>query len=369
MKEDLVVTLEYKKPSPIVRFILWFFGIILVLIIAGFAYLVFKANQLTNQFANGAGLSKEEVLNTASAATNQLENDLNNLANLKHKYNFLVLGTDALAGRDGDPALTDTMLLAQVDFSDGKVKTLSLPRDLYIEDYKTKINALYYYGQDRYPDSPETFPKEVIESMGDISIDHTIVIGIEDLEKLIDIAGGIQIDVPTAFTDDEFPVQDVDVSKVTDPKLLYETVTFEAGPQTMDSKRALQYMRSRHSGDDEGTDIARSARQQLVLQALFQKMLSLRDPQTFGKLYRFYLDDFAKSISMETIVDILAVYIDYANQNNSFELTFEPHQLSIYPDDENGLIFNPPLWQSNQQWIYQIRDQAKLTESIHEIFN
>jgi anionic cell wall polymer biosynthesis LytR-Cps2A-Psr (LCP) family protein len=64
-----------------------------------------------------------------------------------------------------------------------------------------------------------------------LKIDHVIVLGIEDVEKLIDIVGKIEIDVPKGFTDTHFPVPGVDVSKVTDPKVLYEEVSFTQGLQ------------------------------------------------------------------------------------------------------------------------------------------
>jgi LCP family protein required for cell wall assembly len=274
-----------------------------------------------------------------------------------------------LSGRDGDPELTDTMMLLQANFENGKIITLSFPRDLYLEDYQTKINALYFYGKEKYSNSPEQFPKEAIEKLGNLKIDYAIAIGIEDLEKLISIVDGVEIDVPTAFTDPLFPVQGVDVSKITDPKILYEQISFEKGLQKMDSSTALKYMRSRHSEDDQGTDDARAQRQQLVLQALANKLTTIRDPKVFGQLYRFYLDRFAKNISISELVKISTVFIDYLSKNEQNKISFEKHQLSIYPADKNGVIFNPPLWQSKQQWIYKIKDQTKFTESINAIFN
>ncbi|AKM81432.1 MAG: Transcription attenuator LytR [Candidatus Pacebacteria bacterium GW2011_GWF2_38_9] len=369
MKQDLTVTLEYKKPSLIFKLILWFFGLLFLSFISLFIYFSIKTNKIIKDFAKAAELSKEEVLDTASISLNQFQDNLNNVSELAQKYNFLILGTDKLSGRDGDPELTDTVMLLQADFKNGKIKTLSLPRDLYVENYQTKINALYFYGKDRYPETPEKFPEEVIAEISNFKADHTIVMGIEDLEKMIDILGGVEIDVPIAFTDPLFPIQDVDVSEITDPKLLYEEVSFKTGFQEMDSSLALKYMRSRHSEGDEGTDEARAQRQQLVLEAIFDKILKTRNPEVFGQLYRFYLDRFAKNISTEEIIQIGTVFIDYISKNTSTEISFEKHQLSIYPDDENGVIFNPPLWQSKQQWIYQIKDQIKFTESINAIFN
>ncbi len=54
------------------------------------------------------------------------------------------------------------------------------------------------------------------------------------------------------------------------------TVHFNAGPQHMNGTQALEFSRSRHSNDNgEGSDFARSRRQQLVVAALKQKVVSL----------------------------------------------------------------------------------------------
>lgn len=368
MNTDLVLSVEYKKPKLILKVLLLFILALLLSIIIGFTYLTIKTNKFIKEFSLAADTNKEELLNTISNSINQFQNNYENIESLPKKYNFLILGTDKLSGRDGDPELTDSILFLQTDFKEGKIKTLAFPRDLYLEDYQTKINALYFYGQDRYPENPAQFPKEIVSELSGQSIDHTIVIGIEDLEKLITIVGEIEIDVPVAFTDSNFPVPGIDVSAVTDPKILYEEVSFVEGLQKMDSATALKYMRSRYSEGDEGTDEARAMRQQLVLESLFKQILTIRDPQRLGQLYRFYLDNFSANISLEEIIQIATVFIDYMSKEQA-ELNFEKHQLSIYPDDENGVIYNPPLWQSKQQWIYKIKDQNKFTESIHAIFN
>ena len=50
-----------------------------------------------------------------------------------------------------------------------------------------------------------------------------------------------------------------------------ETVVFTEGEETMTGEQALKYMRSRKSGSDQGTDLARGQRQQQVLEALVKR--------------------------------------------------------------------------------------------------
>jgi anionic cell wall polymer biosynthesis LytR-Cps2A-Psr (LCP) family protein len=95
------------------------------------------------------------------------------------RKNILLLGTDALANREGDPVLTDTMILFSLNLTNGTLTAISLPRDLWSVEYKTKINSLYEYGKDRYPDEPERFPTEVITQMTNVPVHHTIVLSLE----------------------------------------------------------------------------------------------------------------------------------------------------------------------------------------------
>jgi anionic cell wall polymer biosynthesis LytR-Cps2A-Psr (LCP) family protein len=63
----------------------------------------------------------------------------------------------------------------------------------------------------------------------------------------------------------------------------YETLTFNSGQEVMNGDRALKFVRSRHALGIEGTDVARGARQQKVIDALKNKLL---DRATYTNLGR-----------------------------------------------------------------------------------
>ena len=86
----------------------------------------------------------------------------------------------------------------------------------------------------------------------------------EAIKKIVDDISGITVDVERSFTDAEFPAANH----------LYQTVSFKQGVQTMDGETALEYARSRHGNNGEGSDFARARRQQRVILALKEKMLS-----------------------------------------------------------------------------------------------
>jgi len=318
-----------------------------------------------NKFSQAAGISISELRTKIEEGLRQEPIQTNN-----HK-NILLLGVDSLSGRGDAPPLTDTIMLMSVDLETGKINTLPLPRDLWSQEYKTKINALYFYGLEKYPDQPEKFTKETIEEMTDLEIHHTLVLSLDKLEELIDLLGGISVNVPVGFTDEEFPRPGVDVAVERDPKILYQTISFEEGEQTLSGEKALQYIRSRHSDGDEGTDISRGDRQQLVIKAIFNKLMNIKqyvkNPELAGKIYRFYDDDFSSVFPLEEIISTGKNLVNKRDQ-----ITIKGHQLSTTKEDpKNGVLDNPrPSYLYQNQWVYVINDQDLFEQEIkNSLFN
>lgn len=281
-----------------------------------------------------------------------------------HK-NVLILGVDTLETRGNSQPLTDTMILASLDLKTGQVNTLSLPRDLWNDKYATKINALYSYGESHYPGQPEKLPTVAIQEISGVPIHHTLVLSLDQVAAVIDLLGGVEVEVPQSFTDTTFPRPDVDVTIERDPARLYQTVSFTQGREKMSGERALQFIRSRHAEGDEGSDVARSNRQQLVIQSLMTSALSkeiLFNPTKLGQLYRFYQENFASSIPVEEIIGTARMLLPV---RNGFTLT--PHSLSIYPEVQTGVLIHPPLSKQHQnQWVYIIRDQDQFKQEIQQ---
>jgi LCP family protein required for cell wall assembly len=280
------------------------------------------------------------------------------------KKNILILGVDAVANRQGDPLLTDTILLASLDIKTGETSLLSLPRDVWHPEYLTKINALYFYGQDRYPDHPEQFTQEVISSMTGVPIHHTIVLTLDQVATIIDTLGGVEVTVETGFIDTQFPRADVDIKTITDPALLYETIEFKPGIQVMDGQTALKYIRSRHSSGEQGTDQARGMRQQQVITALITTLLDkevLTNPALIGKLLAFYQGTFADKIPLTQLV---AVGRSLFENRTQLSITIHRENISVRTLENPGVLYHPPLTQTQNQWSYSIEDETAFKEEV-----
>lgn len=330
-------------------FVILFF-IVSAIVLAGVGYSKLQT------FADAASQTPQELYQTWSAAWRQQSaNDLGTI---------LLLGSDHLANRGNDPVLTDTMMLARLDSANATIALYSLPRDLWLPTYKTKINALYYYGQQRNPVQPTQLVTEAFQVDLGIKVDHIQVIGLEELGQLVDEIGGLPIHIPVGFVDPQFPRTDVDIKTERDPAKLYQRVEFVAGEQTLSGEQVLQYVRSRHSESDQGTDIARAARQQLVISSLVnllrQPSFYTHNIQRAGKVYKFYLTHFAQLIPPEQLVGHARLLWP---QKDS--LNFKTGSPSIYPDNAQGVIIHPPVSaQQQQQWVYVVRNLAGFQQEV-----
>ncbi|MBI5620917.1 LCP family protein [Candidatus Gottesmanbacteria bacterium] len=191
------------------------------------------------------------------------------------RTNILLLGIGG--GTHAGADLTDTILVVSLETSQKKMAMISVPRDIWSDTLKDKVNSAYHYGEVKKKGGGLTLAKVIVEDMVGLPIHYVLLIDFSGFEYLIDAVGGIDIAVPQAFTDTEFPVAGRENDRCDgDPdfRCRYESVTFAQGPQHMNGERALMYVRSRHAQGEEGSDFARGRRQQEVLAALLARIKS-----------------------------------------------------------------------------------------------
>lgn len=183
------------------------------------------------------------------------------------RINILLLGIGG-EGHEG-ALLTDTIILASVKPSTGQVSMLSIPRDLAVDlpQYGIrKINNANAFGkQINYVGGGEQLTVDVVSKITGQTIQYFGRIDFAGFKKIVDDLGGININVANAFTDYEYPNNNFG----------YQTITFKTGGQKMNGDLALKFARSRHGNNGEGSDFARSRRQQLILEGIRGKAFSL----------------------------------------------------------------------------------------------
>lgn len=249
---------------------------------------------------------------------------------------ILLLG---IAGGAHDGAtLADTMILATIKpgakNEQTQVSLFSIPRDLAADVPGfgiKKINSAYAYGEAEGKHDGPDLARQTVEGFLGTSIPYYAVIDFAGFEQIIDHLDGITVNVEAQFTDRQFP----------DEKGGYlKPLVFEAGPQTMDGRRALQFVRSRHGDNGQGSDFARSRRQQLVLKSIKDRVLSVRVLANFSKIAELandVADHFRTNLSPEQSRRLYDL-VKQAPKDNIFSQSLDEGGglLCDYIDPEDG---------------------------------
>ena len=169
----------------------------------------------------------------------------------------------------GGGYLADTTIVASRNAELNALSMLSIPRDLYINNplwWTSRVNSVFtqYYWRTKDLHEAASWYVAQIEKITGLSIPYYATIDFSWFKKLVDDIWGIDIDVPYALHDYQYP----------DERLKgYDPLHVEQGWQHMDWELALKYARSRHAAG-HASDFDRSFRQQLVINAIKDKLLS-----------------------------------------------------------------------------------------------
>jgi polyisoprenyl-teichoic acid--peptidoglycan teichoic acid transferase len=254
------------------------------------------------------------------------------------RTSFLILGIagENHAGSD----LTDSLIFLSTENQTGKVLTLSLPRDIWIAPLRAKLNTVYHY-----QGLSET--KKTVEEILGQKVDYSLVIDFSLFTQVVDFLGGVEVEVERTFDDFKYPIagRENDLCDGDQEyQCRYETLHFGYGKQLMDGTTALKYVRSRNAEGDEGTDFARSQRQQRLLSAIQKKIFTpaiILNPRKMANLYRLVLSNIKTDITKDDYLDLFRIALKWRKPN---------FQMLVLND---GHLINPPTSKQkyDNQWV------------------
>jgi len=259
------------------------------------------------------------------------------------RTNFLVLGVAGTNHSGGD--LTDSIIFVSLENQTGKTLVLSLPRDIWIAPLRAKLNSVYHY------EGMEETKKAVGEILGQ-KIDYSLVIDFNLFTKAVDLLGGVEVEVERSFDDQKYPLpgRENDLCNG-DPeyKCRYESLHFEAGKQTMNGDQALKYVRSRNAEGEEGTDFARSQRQQRLLMAIQKEIFTpqiLFNPKRLTQLTNLVLANIKADIPQSKYNDLFKIALKLRKNKFKMEVL------------NDGFLINPPTSKAkyDNQWVLIPKD-------------
>ena len=211
--------------------------------------------------------------------------------------NFLVIGVDE------SELLTDVIMIINYNVIDQQVNVLQVPRDTYIgsEQVATgKINAAY-----GHPAEGQTNIASLIEKINinfKLSIDHYVTVTLEGFRDIVDVLGGVAVDIPQRieYTPDQ---------------------VLEPGYQVLDGEKAEWFIRYR-KGYVTG-DVGRMGAQKIFMEALVDMVFNV----SAGQAMAIASSCIDKITTDMTLMDMLGYY------NSLKGMTSSDIEFSIIPGD------------------------------------
>lgn len=298
--------------------------------------------------------------------------------------NVLLLGIGG--GNHEGPELTDTIIFANINIEKKTVNLISIPRDIWVPHLKAKINKAYSNGQEKGKQGMLLAKPTVQEVVGQ-QIDYVAVLDFSGFIKLVDYLGGIDVTVLNTLDDYNYPRdgKEVDVCGKSAEEIeqfsatasaeidfwnfyscRYTHLHIDKGLVHMDGKTALSFVRSRHAEGFEGTDFARSVRQQQVITAIRYKMLSLGillNPLKIFGIYNILSLNIHHNIEAHELDD----FIKLAQKMQGAKIQNNVIDAGDDMKNRNGLLVHPDVSRDqNFEWVLIPRIGDGKFEELHE---
>jgi LCP family protein required for cell wall assembly len=233
------------------------------------------------------------------------------------QVNILLLGSDRRPG--GSNFRTDTIILVTLNSDLSQVNITSFPRDLWVTlpNYGPgRINTAWTFGG--YSMLSKTFS----HNFG-IKPDYYALIDFSSFKRVIDSLGGLNVHVAQPLSD-------------------YRAgywVTIPKGEVHMDADTALWYSRSRKTSND----FARNRRQQEVLQATFEKLLSLDAVRRAPEFYDIYKESVTTDIGLVQILTWLPLAARIAENSNIHHYYISPADVYDWITPDGAMVLVPNM--------------------------
>lgn len=262
------------------KVLLWILGIAVTLIVIGGGVAAIALHNTTSKIH-----SMDSSLSKASDTKTSADKPVS----------YLLLGTDTGALGRTEKGRTDTMMVMTLNPNTKTTTMVSLQRDtkITIDGMNAKLNAAYALG-----DAKQAMT--TVEQLLDIKLDGYLLVNMKGMEQLVDAVGGVTVKSPLTFS--------------------YEGYSFTENQDfTMNGTEALAFSRMRY--DDPRGDYGRQIRQQLVIEAVMNKLKA--DPKS--ALNNDFLDavsdNVRSNISLTSMRNLATKYRDAGSTINRDQMT------------------------------------------------
>ena len=217
----------------------------------------------------------------------------------KGSWTIAVFGVDSRDGRLDRGTRSDMEMVCSVNLDTGRIRLVSIYRDTYARigenNQYDKINQAYFLGG----------PKravQVLEENLDLEIDDYIAFDWKTVAEAINILGGVDVDI----SQEEFQVINGFITETVESTGIGSVHLAEPGFNHLDGVQAVAYGRLRKMD----TDFARTKRQRLVAQLIFEKAKKA-DYKTLAAAAAKVLSQVSTSLGVQDGLNLVAGAEDF----------------------------------------------------------
>ena len=233
---------------------------------------IFISNDYKSKFALVEGYTEDTKLYEITVYTKnyqkaQVEKDtISDKTEVTKPFTILLLGIDSEGQgiKEASSFNGDTIMLVSFDPVTLNATIFSIPRDTYVKmacgGRLNKINAASWGGT--------SCMVKTVQDLTGINVDYYAKINFKGVVDLVNVLGGVTVDVPISFCEQNSNREFGDA-----------LICLEPGVQKLDGEQALAFARHRHSlplGDFQ-----RAQHQQMIVEAMIQSMKSVRSVNDF----------------------------------------------------------------------------------------
>jgi len=253
----------------------------------------------------------------------------------KEPVNFVLVASDKWSGN------TDTMMLVNVDPNTSNVSIMSIPRDTKVNVSGLsipKINALY---------ASKGGPQKLINTLSDmldINIKYYVHLNIKTVREIIDLLGGVEIDVPPGMDYDD-PVQDLHIHLKPGKRVLNGEeaelfLRFRQANSMSKNKELLKYY--------DGSDLKRIEMQQYFVKELIRQKANILYLPKINDIVNTVYENLDTNITMNEVTKLIKSLT-----------SFKPDKVKF---------FTLPGKPVNQEYSYFIYDKEEALKITREYF-
>lgn len=196
----------------------------------------------------------------------------------------------------------DSLMLVTFNPETLNTTILSIPRDTYVPiacfagQRENKITHAAWYGEDCM--------MKTITNFTGIDIDYYVKINFKGVVKLVDALGGIDVDVPIKFCEQD------------SNRNMNNQICLKPGAQTLNGEQALALSRHRKTIND----FVRGQNQQLVVKGLMNKVKTIRSVDTIQELLATLSNNMETNMSTSEMLSLYDIAKDIATKTKDMPI-------------------------------------------------